>query len=571
MPRTPGSTSIGPRGWRSVAGPAAFALASIALLVFDHLQQRVAADPLLADPGADRLRLRLDDPDQPPPDRGARGTHPQLAQRPGHRPRQPAPAGDRHPRRRCQTPATAASCSSSTSTGCRPTTTASATRPATSWCGASPTRWSSRRRRSGGNAYRIDDSRLALLVPAADRQIGEIVLAATAAPARRGPGPADRPRLRRGRDPRRGIRPRDRDADRRPAPRRPQPAPAPLRPAPGPRGADGRARRPPPRAPRTPQGRRLPGDLPRPPARPRAARRSTTSPSPPSSRTSACSPCPRRCSKKRAALTEEEIELIRNRPIAGEQIIGAAPGLAPVASLVRASAEHFDGSGFPDGIAGEAIPLGSRIIAVAVAYAALTAPRPYRAAGSPEDALAELHRCAGTQFDPRRRRGARRRPQRRAGADRRRPRGRLGRSARARTFPLLRCPSWLLPCPFRCLSWASSLAFSRPTSSWLFGFFLSSLLLRPFFASSRPFSTPFSASFRPLFDAFLDSTVLVVVLLLPQPVQATPARPTASTPRPSATSASRCFRFNSPSDTSTPSVRESQLDDAIFSPPAASC
>jgi HD-GYP domain-containing protein (c-di-GMP phosphodiesterase class II) len=104
--------------------------------------------------------------------------------------------------------------------------------------------------------------------------------------------------------------------------------------------------------------------------------------------------------EKEGRLSEDEIALIRNRPIAGERIIGSAPGLAPVASLVRASSERFDGSGIPDGLAGDAIPLGSRIIAVAVAYAAMTAPRPYRSAGSPEDALAELRRCAGTQFDP---------------------------------------------------------------------------------------------------------------------------------------------------------------------------
>jgi two-component system cell cycle response regulator len=104
--------------------------------------------------------------------------------------------------------------------------------------------------------------------------------------------------------------------------------------------------------------------------------------------------------EKEGRLTEEEATLIRNRPIAGEAIIGAAPGLAPVALLVRGTAEHFDGGGYPDGLAGDAIPLGSRVIAVAVAYAAMTAHRPYRAADSPEDALAELRRCAGTQFDP---------------------------------------------------------------------------------------------------------------------------------------------------------------------------
>ncbi len=104
--------------------------------------------------------------------------------------------------------------------------------------------------------------------------------------------------------------------------------------------------------------------------------------------------------EKEGRLTEMEIAMIRNRPIAGAQIIGAAPGLAPVAALVRSSAERFDGSGIPDGLAGESIPLGSRIIAVAVAYAAMTASRPYREAISPEEALAELRRCAGSQFDP---------------------------------------------------------------------------------------------------------------------------------------------------------------------------
>ena len=104
--------------------------------------------------------------------------------------------------------------------------------------------------------------------------------------------------------------------------------------------------------------------------------------------------------EKESPLTEIEAAMIRERPVAGERIIGTAPGLAPVAALVRASAEHFDGSGFPDGLAGEAIPTGARIIAVAVAYAALTAPRPYRGEMSAEDALGEMRRCAGTQFDP---------------------------------------------------------------------------------------------------------------------------------------------------------------------------
>jgi two-component system cell cycle response regulator len=87
--------------------------------------------------------------------------------------------------------------------------------------------------------------------------------------------------------------------------------------------------------------------------------------------------------------------------VEGERIIAAAPGLAPVATLVRSSVERYDGGGYPDGLAGEAIPLGSRIVAVAVAFAAMTAPRPHRPGMRPDEALAELRSCSGTQFDPR--------------------------------------------------------------------------------------------------------------------------------------------------------------------------
>lgn len=102
-----------------------------------------------------------------------------------------------------------------------------------------------------------------------------------------------------------------------------------------------------------------------------------------------------------APLAEAEMAMVRNHTVDGERIISAAPGLVSIASLVRASSEHFDGCGRPDGLAGEAIPLGARIIAVAVAFAAMTSPRPYRQRRSVEDALAELRSNAGTQFDPR--------------------------------------------------------------------------------------------------------------------------------------------------------------------------
>lgn len=103
--------------------------------------------------------------------------------------------------------------------------------------------------------------------------------------------------------------------------------------------------------------------------------------------------------EKPGPLDEAEKAMVDSHTVEGERIIAAAPGLVAVARLVRSSSERFDGVGFPDGLAGEAIPLGARIIAVAVAFAAITANRPYRPAMSKAEALAELQRCAGTQFD----------------------------------------------------------------------------------------------------------------------------------------------------------------------------
>jgi diguanylate cyclase (GGDEF)-like protein len=104
--------------------------------------------------------------------------------------------------------------------------------------------------------------------------------------------------------------------------------------------------------------------------------------------------------QKRGPLDEEEWSFVRRHTIVGERIVSAAPALAQVAALVRSSHEHWNGCGYPDALVGESIPVGSRIIAVCDAFDAMTADRPYRVAMSPADALAELERCAGTQFDP---------------------------------------------------------------------------------------------------------------------------------------------------------------------------
>jgi diguanylate cyclase (GGDEF)-like protein len=103
---------------------------------------------------------------------------------------------------------------------------------------------------------------------------------------------------------------------------------------------------------------------------------------------------------KPEALDDREWDFVRRHTLIGERIVRAAPALAHVADIVRSSHEHFDGAGYPDGLAGGQIPLGSRVVAVCDAYDAMTSQRVYRRTVSPADALAELRRCAGTQFDP---------------------------------------------------------------------------------------------------------------------------------------------------------------------------
>ncbi len=103
---------------------------------------------------------------------------------------------------------------------------------------------------------------------------------------------------------------------------------------------------------------------------------------------------------KPGPLDPVEWSFMRRPPLLGERILLAAPALRPVARLVRSSHERWDGGGYPDGLTGDEIPLGARVVAVCDAFDAMTAERPYREPVSEDEAVAELRRCAGTQFDP---------------------------------------------------------------------------------------------------------------------------------------------------------------------------
>jgi putative nucleotidyltransferase with HDIG domain len=104
--------------------------------------------------------------------------------------------------------------------------------------------------------------------------------------------------------------------------------------------------------------------------------------------------------RKPAPLTAEEQALIRRHPVVGSELIRDIPYLAASADLVRDAHERMDGLGYPNGTHAADVALGARIIAVADAYDAMTRPRVFRDAISTSEALLELGRCAGLQFDP---------------------------------------------------------------------------------------------------------------------------------------------------------------------------
>jgi two-component system, cell cycle response regulator len=104
--------------------------------------------------------------------------------------------------------------------------------------------------------------------------------------------------------------------------------------------------------------------------------------------------------EKPAELNSEERAFIERHTLIGERILSSAPSGRAVGAIVRATHEHYDGRGYPDGLSGEQIPLPARIIAICDAFQAMTSNRSYRAAMPTQRALDELRRCAGSQFDP---------------------------------------------------------------------------------------------------------------------------------------------------------------------------
>jgi two-component system, cell cycle response regulator len=102
---------------------------------------------------------------------------------------------------------------------------------------------------------------------------------------------------------------------------------------------------------------------------------------------------------KPGPLDEHERAFVRQHTIIGQRILGVSPALNYVAQLVRSSHEAIDGTGYPDGLSGDQIPIGARVVAVCDAFDAMVSERPYRDAMSVEEAIAELRRCSGTQFD----------------------------------------------------------------------------------------------------------------------------------------------------------------------------
>lgn len=104
--------------------------------------------------------------------------------------------------------------------------------------------------------------------------------------------------------------------------------------------------------------------------------------------------------RKPAPLTMEELLLVRRHPAMGSELVAAVPYLLGAVAIVRDAHERMDGLGYPRGVHASGVSIGARIVCIADAYDTMTRPRVFRDAMSPADALLELQRCSGTQFDP---------------------------------------------------------------------------------------------------------------------------------------------------------------------------
>ena len=103
---------------------------------------------------------------------------------------------------------------------------------------------------------------------------------------------------------------------------------------------------------------------------------------------------------KRGPLTDEELGLMRRHPAAGARMLRSLGAPETILPLVLHHHERWDGAGYPTGRRGDDIPLEARVLCIADSFDAMTSTRPYRASWTPDEALEELERCAGTQFDP---------------------------------------------------------------------------------------------------------------------------------------------------------------------------
>jgi response regulator RpfG family c-di-GMP phosphodiesterase len=104
--------------------------------------------------------------------------------------------------------------------------------------------------------------------------------------------------------------------------------------------------------------------------------------------------------RKSGALSADDWGIVRRHADVGSDLVSAAPEFRSLAPIIRGHHEHWDGGGYPDGLSGEAIPLGARIVAVAEAFVTMTSEQGGTPRRDNPGAICELRRCAGTQFDP---------------------------------------------------------------------------------------------------------------------------------------------------------------------------